>query len=54
MLLQQDERQPFLAEVDCSFGETFKGLGTRPREISARWLYDPRGSELFEAITATA
>ena len=53
MLLQQDERQPFLAEVDSAFRrDVLKGLGTRPREISARWLYDRRGSELFEAITA--
>lgn len=28
-----------------------KGLGTRPRRIPARWLYDERGSQLFEQIT---
>ncbi|MCA1748348.1 MAG: L-histidine N(alpha)-methyltransferase [Sphingomonadales bacterium] len=27
------------------------GLKTRPRAIGARWLYDLKGSELFEAIT---
>ena len=32
MVLQQDERQPFLAEVDSAFRrDVFKGLGTRPR-----------------------
>jgi L-histidine N-alpha-methyltransferase len=28
------------------------GLAGRPRAIPARWFYDRRGSELFEAITA--
>ena len=28
------------------------GLSARPRAIPARWFYDKRGSELFEAITA--
>jgi len=28
------------------------GLARRPRAIPARWFYDRRGSELFEAITA--
>jgi len=27
------------------------GLGARPRRLSPRWLYDDRGSELFDAIT---
>lgn len=36
---------PFLLEV-------LAGLGARPRTLSPRWLYDRRGSELFEAITA--
>jgi L-histidine Nalpha-methyltransferase len=27
------------------------GLGTRPRELPAKWFYDPRGSELFDQIT---
>ena len=35
----------FLADV-------LAGLARRPRAIPARWFYDRRGSELFEAITA--
>lgn len=31
--------------------DVLAGLDTRPRAIPARWLYDRRGSELFEAIT---
>jgi L-histidine N-alpha-methyltransferase len=53
MLLRQNERQSLFAEVDSAFrGDVLKGLGTKPRAIPARWLYDRRGSELFEAITA--
>jgi dimethylhistidine N-methyltransferase len=29
-----------------------KGLSVKPRAIPARWLYDRRGSALFDAITA--
>jgi len=31
--------------------DVLAGLSTRPRAIPARWFYDRRGSELFEAIT---
>ncbi|MBV8685945.1 MAG: L-histidine N(alpha)-methyltransferase [Alphaproteobacteria bacterium] len=31
--------------------DVLAGLAARPRAIPARWLYDRRGSELFEAIT---
>lgn len=31
--------------------DVLNGLATRPRAIPARWFYDRRGSELFEAIT---
>lgn len=31
--------------------DVLAGLEARPRAIPARWLYDRRGSELFEAIT---
>ncbi|QNQ08941.1 L-histidine N(alpha)-methyltransferase [Sphingomonas alpina] len=31
--------------------DVLRGLATRPRAIPARWFYDRRGSELFEAIT---
>lgn len=32
--------------------DVLNGLMARPRAIPARWFYDHRGSELFEAITA--
>lgn len=28
------------------------GLTSEPKAVPARWLYDPRGCELFEQITA--
>jgi dimethylhistidine N-methyltransferase len=31
--------------------DVLSGLAARPRAIPARWFYDRRGSELFEAIT---
>lgn len=31
--------------------DVLQGLAARPRAIPARWFYDRRGSELFEAIT---
>jgi len=31
--------------------DVLRGFETRPRAIPARWFYDRRGSELFEAIT---
>jgi dimethylhistidine N-methyltransferase len=31
--------------------DVLSGLGGQPRAIPARWFYDRRGSELFEAIT---
>ena len=46
-----DERRP-QAATDSAFREdVLEGLFSRPRTIPARWLYDERGSELFEAIT---
>ena len=32
--------------------DVLAGLSMVPRAIPARWFYDRRGSELFEAITA--
>jgi L-histidine Nalpha-methyltransferase len=53
MLLRQNARQSLAAEVDPTFRrDVLRGLGAEPRAIPARWLYDRRGSELFEAITA--
>jgi L-histidine Nalpha-methyltransferase len=41
-----------LTKVDPAFrDDVLKGLNVRPRTIPARWLYDRRGSEIFEAIT---
>ena len=52
MLLRKSERQWLSPEVDLGFREdVLNGLDVRPRAIPARWLYDRRGSELFEAIT---
>lgn len=31
--------------------DVLRGLASRPKAIPARWLYDSRGSELFDAIT---
>ena len=28
-----------------------RGLGAHPRSLPPKWLYDDRGSELFDAIT---
>jgi len=53
MLLSQNQRQLRIPEGDSAFRhDVLKGLSLRPRAIPARWLYDRRGSELFEAITA--
>ena len=34
--------------------DVLTGLSNRPRAIPARWFYDRRGSQLFEAITRLA
>ena len=40
------------SRVDPRFrADVLAGLARRPRAIPARWFYDRRGSELFEAIT---
>ena len=31
--------------------DVLRGLASTPKAIPARWLYDSRGSELFDAIT---
>ena len=52
MLLQHISRQLSATEVDAAFrDDVLKGLSVRPRAIPARWLYDRRGSTLFEEIT---
>jgi dimethylhistidine N-methyltransferase len=49
--------KPEMEDGQASFADpmfrsdVLAGLGGRPRAIPARWFYDRRGSELFEAIT---
>jgi L-histidine Nalpha-methyltransferase len=53
MLGYQNDRALRLTEVDPAFRhDVLKGLSVEPHAIPARWLYDRRGSALFEAITA--
>jgi L-histidine N-alpha-methyltransferase len=53
MFRSQTERQLSHNEVDAAFRtDVLKGLSVKPRAIPARWLYDRRGSALFDAITA--
>ncbi|MGA2128607.1 MAG: L-histidine N(alpha)-methyltransferase, partial [Xanthobacteraceae bacterium] len=48
MLLRHNARPSVFAQVDPAFrADVLKGLGSKPRAIPARWLYDRRGSELF-------
>lgn len=52
MLRSQIGRQFNSAEVDPAFRhDVLKGLSVQPKAIPARWLYDRRGSALFEVIT---
>ncbi len=54
MLLELDRPAPKSPStaVDPAFrADVLAGLGASPKAIPARWLYDRRGSELFEAIT---
>lgn len=39
------------AEIEEFARSVEEGLQARPRRLDSRWLYDARGSELFEAIT---
>ena len=51
MLKQEsDDGQTGLADPQFR-ADVLAGLTRRPRAIPARWFYDRRGSELFEAIT---
>jgi dimethylhistidine N-methyltransferase len=50
MLLEAETRAAI--DADPAFrADVLAGLAMRPRAIPARWFYDRRGSELFEAIT---
>ena len=52
-MLRTEDEAPAIATTDPHFrADVLAGLARRPRAIPARWFYDHRGSELFEAITA--
>ncbi len=51
-MLKQDAADGTRSFADPQFrADVIAGLERRPRAIPARWFYDRRGSELFEAIT---
>ncbi|MDB5738761.1 MAG: egtD [Sphingomonas bacterium] len=51
MLLELDRTQAGTTPDPAFRADVLAGLAARPRAIPARWFYDRRGSELFEAIT---
>lgn len=51
-MLKQELEDGQASLADPAFrADVLTGLAARPRAIPARWFYDRRGSELFEAIT---
>ena len=51
-MLKQEQADGTRSFADPAFSaDVLAGLERRPRAIPARWFYDRRGSELFEAIT---
>ena len=51
-MLKQEAGDGEASLADPHFrADVLTGLAARPRAIPARWFYDRRGSELFEAIT---
>jgi dimethylhistidine N-methyltransferase len=51
-MLKQEIEDGDVTLADPAFrADVLNGFETRPRAIPARWFYDRRGSELFEAIT---
>lgn len=51
-MLQHDIADDRTLSVDPAFrADVLRGFSQVPRAIPARWFYDRRGSELFEAIT---
>ncbi len=53
IVLKQEIEDGQQSLADPAFrADVLNGLAARPRAIPARWFYDRRGSELFEAITA--
>ncbi len=59
MDLSQTRAQPFTVDVHVRPGDALRalrdealvGLCGRPKELSPKWLYDERGSQLFDDIT---
>ena len=51
-MLKPEHAEAPAALADPAFrADVLRGFDARPRAIQARWFYDRRGSELFEAIT---
>ncbi|QQV77267.1 L-histidine N(alpha)-methyltransferase [Sphingomonas aliaeris] len=51
-MLKQEIEDGDMTLADPAFrADVLRGFALRPRAIPARWFYDRRGSELFEAIT---
>ena len=51
-MLKQEIEDGDVTLADPAFrADVLRGFAVRPRAIPARWFYDRRGSELFEAIT---
>ncbi len=51
-MLKQEIEDGDASLADPAFrADVLNGFASRPRAIPARWFYDRRGSELFEAIT---
>jgi dimethylhistidine N-methyltransferase len=51
-MLKQEIEDGDVTLADPMFrADVLRGFAVRPRAIPARWFYDRRGSELFEAIT---
>ena len=51
-MLKQEIEDGDVTLADPAFrADVLRGCAVRPRAIPARWFYDRRGSELFEAIT---
>jgi L-histidine N-alpha-methyltransferase len=51
-MLKQEIEDGEVSLADPAFrADVLRGFATQPRAIPARWFYDRRGSELFEAIT---